>query len=92
MNKLGTDEEYKDWLADRFFVFYLNRTRTYQARVKGEEAKALLLNDGRQLQKINSVDSRYIAVVTSHSDLNNKSSFENHASLLQAGTVSPESL
>ena len=28
--KILNEEDYQDWLADRFFVFYLNRTRTYQ--------------------------------------------------------------
>ncbi len=29
LTKINEDVEYQDWLADRFFVFYLNRTRMY---------------------------------------------------------------
>ena len=29
MLKLEESKEYQDWLADRFFVFYLNRTKIF---------------------------------------------------------------
>ena len=28
LQKIRDDTEYQDWLADRFFVFYLNRTKS----------------------------------------------------------------
>ena len=36
LTKISEDIEYQDWLADRFFVFYLNRTRMYQGQSKPE--------------------------------------------------------
>ena len=29
LDKVSKDAEYQDWLADRFFVFYLNRTKSF---------------------------------------------------------------
>ena len=65
--KLLENEEYQEWLADRFFIFYLNRTRTYQSAVRdgGEAATPaaaghILANKRIKVQRMASVDSRYI--------------------------------
>ena len=58
LRKVSGEPEYQDWLADRFFVFYLNRTRTYQG--KGHQAKEV---DDLQLVKAkSSIESRYIGI------------------------------
>lgn len=30
LERIRDDAEYQDWLADRFFVFYLNRTKSLE--------------------------------------------------------------
>ena len=30
LTRVHSDAQYQEWLADKFFVFYLNRTRSYQ--------------------------------------------------------------
>ena len=60
LRKISGDKDYQDWLADRFFIFYLNRTRTYRQNNKGQADPQLQL----KLQKLSSIESRYISNIT----------------------------
>lgn len=58
LSKIRDDPEYHVWLADRFFVFYLNRTRAAAQQTPGQSKQT---HPKARHAKKASVDSRYMS-------------------------------
>jgi len=64
LTKINDDEDYQDWLADRFFIFYLNRTRSYKQQTNHHIDDPVEQILKLRIQKLSSLSSMYMAELT----------------------------